>query len=99
MIEEKTEVTENEKEQLMLMVHGEILVELLKYPRFQAFIAANYEIKPNVDDEAKSVGFTVREFSQQEVTSLMSKVFKEAQNKIVTASVEDLNQLDKVLKK
>jgi hypothetical protein len=96
MEEERTEITGEEKEKVLLMLHGDVLLQLLQHSRFQYFIAANYEIKPKIDHEGHSIGFTVREFPLEEIQKLMAEAAKAAQNSIVTASMADLEKLPKM---
>src|SRR5688572_21055897 len=94
--ETKEEITGEEKEKVLLMLHGEVLLQLLQHPRFQFFLAANYEIKPNIDHEGQSIGLIVREFTLEEVQKMMTDATKAAQTSIVPASMADLEKLPKM---
>lgn len=98
MEQEKVEPTEVEKHNVLLMLHGEILSQLLQYSKFQAFLAANYEIKQNIDDTSKGIGFTVREMTNQESADILKKALEQAQSSLVTATPEDLRELEKTFK-
>lgn len=98
LTEERVEITGEERQKLLLMVHGQILVELLQHERFQLFLAGNYSIEPKIDHEGQSVGFTVREFTQEEVSKMMREALKEAQSQLVVASEADLKNLDRITK-
>lgn len=58
---EETDMSEEERVNKLLMLHGDILVQLMAHERFKMFLTANYDIHL---DEEKNV-FVVREYTAE----------------------------------
>ena len=67
MTEEKEKLEDKEKLESLLLIHGQILYELMEFPRFKMFLAANYEI------EHKDGELTVSEYSNEHAKELLKK--------------------------
>ncbi len=87
MNEPTQEQLENAK--LLLQLHGDVLHQLMQYPRFQMFVNANYDIQQVNNEETKNISFVVMEQPHQKVMENMAELMskkKEEVSKIVTTS-------------
>lgn len=96
--EEASQVSDEDKAKLILMLHGEVMQKLLLSDKFKSFLAMTFEITQKVDEENKSIGFDVREFTPEESMIAMRKAVehaKQSESLIKVANDSDLESMKK----
>lgn len=92
-----TETPEQEQQRAvqLLLLHGDIMRQLMAFERFQFFLTANYDIHLNEKDQR----FEVKEFPHSEVKQNMEAIYKakhEERSPIIQGlSVEEAQKFSK----
>jgi hypothetical protein len=103
---EEVELTEAEKELMLLVQHGEVFHKLLQFPRFQAFLQTNYDVEvvPSESTEPDgtilgNAGVKVRviERNHAEVQLIQQKLLNDAQKKITIVNESVLKDDPKII--
>jgi len=77
------ELTQEQQTYHLLMLHGDIMQQLMQHERFQFFLASNYDIALNEEQQR----FVVKEFPHTEVKQNMEslhKALKDQKSPLVT---------------